>query len=338
MRFIAGLFFTLLILTSGAIFADTAFTQRQDVQQFIHSMVKEHHFSEKELTAIMNQVQLQPQIIESMEQPYEKKTWDVYRTLFLTPERLKGGLEFWKANQATLEKAQKRYGVPPEIIISILGVETLYGTRQGENKVLDSLATLAFTYPKRSKYFTSELKEYLLLCREHHVSPTTYHGSYAGAIGKPQFMPSSYRYYAVDFYNTGKRDLVNDDADSIGSIANYFHKHGWKTNQGIAQLAKVKGHRYQNLRINPRSANYQYSQLEAAGVSPVTAAHNHPSRAALIELTKTKGKEYWLAYPNFFVIMRYNSNPQYALAVYLLSQQLKMHWQETHTKKHRAYV
>ncbi|TAL65373.1 MAG: lytic murein transglycosylase B, partial [Legionella sp.] len=163
-------------------------------------------------------------------------------------------------------------------------------------------------------------------------------GSYAGAIGKPQFMPSSYRYYAVDFGNKGKRDLVNNNEDAIGSIANYFHKHGWKSREGIAQLANVQGRQYKRIRTNPRRANYHYYQLESAGIRPVTAAYHHPGRAALIQLTTKAGSEYWLAYPNFFVITRYNSNPQYALVVYLLSQQLKQQWAELNTQKLRAYV
>lgn len=340
MRQIIKLGFTALILflTSFASNANTAFTQRKDVQLFINQMVKQYHFNAKELTATLNQVQIQPQIIESMEKPYEKKDWDVYRDIFLTPQRLKGGIDYWAANKKTLDLAYKKYGVPPEIIIAILGVETLYGERQGENRVLDALATLAFDYPKRSRYFKHELKEYLLLCREHKVPATTYKGSYAGAIGQPQFMPSSYRNFAVDFHHKGIRDLVSNNADSIASIANYFRAHGWQTNAGVAQHAKVVGNNYKHIRMNPRRANYYYSQLIANGVRPVTAAHNHPARAGLIELTTAKGNEFWLAYPNFFVITRYNSSPQYALVVYLLSQQLKQQWVAMNTKKYRAYV
>lgn len=328
---------TSLLFFSFSSHSDTAFTQRKDVKQFINMMVTKHHFNAKQLTATMNQVSLKPQIIESMERPYEKKNWDVYRDLFLTAQRVQGGLDFWAANRTALDSAQKRYGVPPEMIVAILGVETLYGAKQGDHKVLDALATLAFEYPKRSPYFTKELTEYLLLCREHKVPATHYKGSYAGAIGKPQFMPSSYRYYAVDSNNKGHRDLVDNNEDVIASIANYFHKHGWKKNQGIAQTAQLKGWHFKKIQMNPRTANYNYKQLESAGVKPTTAAQNHPGRAGLIELMTAEGKEYWLAYPNFFVITRYNSSPQYALAVYLLSQQLKQQW-AAQEKKHRAYV
>lgn len=337
MRRINYLGFIALYLLSFLSHADAAFTQRKDVQLFIKSMVKDHHFNEKQVTDTMNQVQLQPQIIESMERPYEKKNWDIYKNLFLTPLRVKGGIDFWLANQKILDEAHRQYGVPPEIIVAILGVETLYGERQGTNKVLNALATLAFDYPKRSVYFTKELKEYLLLCKEHNVPANRYLGSYAGAMGKPQFMPSSYRYYAVDFHHKGKRDLMNNNADAVGSVANYFNKHGWKSNEGVAQLAQVKGYRYKRLSVNPKTANYHLSQLEAAGIKPITA-YNHPNHAGLIELNTDKGNEYWMAYPNFFVIMRYNSSPQYALVVYLLSQQLKAQWAVAKSLKSKAHV
>jgi membrane-bound lytic murein transglycosylase B len=337
MRLTFGLALTLLF-SSFSSFSDAHFTQRKDVKQFINSMVIQHQFSAKQLTAIMNQVVLQPQIIESMEKPYEKKNWDEYRNIFLTKDRLKRGLDFWLANQSTLKEAERRYGVPPEIIVAILGVETLYGEKQGENRILDALATLAFNYPKRSAYFTQELKQYLLLCREMGIPETQYKGSYAGAIGKPQFMPSSYRHYAIDFKNKGKRDLVSNNDDSIASIANYIHKHGWKSQEGIVQNAQLIGRRLKRIQMNPRSANYQYSQLEAAGVRPVTKSNNHPSQAGLIELITAVGKEYWIAYPNFFVITRYNSSPQYALVVYLLSQQLKQQWMAKNGKIYKIYA
>lgn len=326
----------LCFLLFSSAYANTVFTQRKDVQFFIHDMVTHYHFDQRQLTSIMNQVHLQPKIIESMEKPYEQKPWDVYKAIFLTPQHLQGGLRFWAINQKILAKIQRQYGIPAEIIVAILGVETLYGDRQGDNLVLDALATLAFEYPKRSAYFTKELKEYLLLCREHHVPATYYKGSYAGAIGKPQFMPSSYRHYAIDYNKKGHRDLVNNDADAIASIANFLHQHGWMTNQGIAQSARLNRF-HRRIYMNPKNANYRYAQLINAGVKPITAAHNHPARAGLIELTTQKGNEYWIAYPNFFVITRYNTSPQYALAVYLLAQQLKQQWNAT-AKKHRAYA
>lgn len=338
MRFSGLLGLGLALLFSSTTFSQSTFTQRKEVQLFIKEMVKQHHFNERQLIATLDQVQIQPQIIASMERPYEKKNWDVYKSLFLTPQRLNAGLEFWHANQKTLEQAQRKYGVPPEIIIAILGVETLYGAHQGNYRVLDALATLAFDYPKRAPYFKRELVEFLLLCREHAVSATQYRGSYAGAMGKPQFMPSSYRYYAIDFKNKGNRDLINNNEDVIASVANYFHKHGWTFQEGIAQPAQLNQWNIRSIHTNPTRANYTYKQLEKAGVRPTTAAYNHPGRAALMEFTTNDGKEYWLTYPNFFVITRYNTSPQYALVVYLLSQQLKQQWLALHTKKQIAYA
>jgi membrane-bound lytic murein transglycosylase B len=313
--------FTLLI--SAYATADEALVKRKDVQAFITKMVKEHHFNRNDVVLALKQAQYQPQIIESMDKPFEKKTWDIYRDLFLTPQRLQAGIEFWQQNQDILHKAEQQYGVPADIIVAIIGVETLYGKHQGNYRVLDALTTLAFYYPKREVFFKKELIEYLLLCREHDVSPTNYLGSYAGAIGKPQFMPSSYRFYAIDFTGKGTRDLINDDKDVIASVANYFHKHGWKINEAVAQPARVSGWRYKQIQTNSRAPNYDLKRLMAAGIKPDTSPPHYLRRAGLIELTTEKGQEFWLAYPNFYVITHYNTSPQYALVVYLLAQQLR---------------
>ncbi|MFC3909464.1 lytic murein transglycosylase B [Legionella dresdenensis] len=318
--------------------ADQNFTQRKDVQQFINFMVTKHGFQRKDLVNTFNNVQVQPRIIESMEKPYEKKTWDVYKQLFLTQQRVQGGIEFWQANQKALMQAEKKYHVPANIIVAIIGVETLYGKNQGNYRVLDALSTLAFNYPKREEFFKKELAEYLILCREHNVQPTQYLGSYAGAMGKPQFMPSSYRYYAADFTGNPKKDLMNDDNAVIASVANYFHKHGWMPNQGVAQPAQIYGSGYKKINTTNKTAAYDKKQLAAAGVKPVTAAVNPPEKAGLIELINQSGSEYWLAYPNFYVITRYNSSPQYAMAVYLLSQQLKTQWASSTQGKKFAYA
>jgi membrane-bound lytic murein transglycosylase B len=326
------------LFSSCILHADKTFTQRKDVQQFINLMVTKHGFNRQKLLQVMADVQLQPQIIESMNKPYEKKSWDVYKQLFLTPQRVQGGIDFWKNNQESLAKAEKQYGVPANVIVAIIGIETLYGKNQGNYRVIDALSTLAFNYPKRSEFFTKELGEYLLLCREHDVPPTQYLGSYAGAMGKPQFMPSSYRYYAANFTGTPKKDLMNDDQAVIASVANYFHKHGWSLNQGVAQPAKVVGTKYKHINTNYKTAAYNLKQLAAAGVKPLTASINHPGKVGLIELTTQAGPEYWLAYPNFYVITRYNTSPQYALAVYLLSQQLKNQWVANSHQQKFAYA
>lgn len=320
----------LVCLQIQGVNAKESLTKRQDVQAFVKEMVSKYHFDAKELNTVLESAEYQPKIIESMERPYEKKTWDVYRDLFLTEKRVREGLAFWQANQETLKKAEEKYGVPPHIIVAILGVETLYGKHQGRYRVLDSLTTLAFHYPKRAEFFKKELREYLLLCREQGVSPTEYLGSYAGAIGKPQFMPSSYRFYAVDFSGEGRRDLVKEDRDVIGSVANYFHRHGWKLGDDVVEPAEVKQGKVASLTKNARRAEYETSKLLASGInlSQQKTKQGRPEKAGLIELQTKAGQEYWLAYPNFYVITRYNTSPQYALVVYLLSQQLSEQFQQ----------
>jgi len=328
-----SLFFVLLPLQ-----ADPAFVKRKDVQEFIKDMVENQGFDKAQLTQTLNQVVIQPQVLEFISKPYEKKNWDTYRDLLLTANRVQEGLKFWQENQQALEKAEKTFGVPADIIVAILGVETQYGKYPGKFRVLDALSTLGFNYPPRAPFFKKELKEFLLLCKEHQVSPTEYYGSYAGAIGKPQFMPSSYRFYAVDFTGNGKKDLINDNTDTIGSVANYFHKHGWKMHESVAQPASINGKKYRNFQTNPKFANYQTRELQAAGVNPARIAAKQPGKAGLIELTTAEGKEYWMAYPNFFVITRYNTSPQYALVVYLLSEQLKAQKIQAKNNTHRAYA
>lgn len=327
MRQFSQLCFALLVLLNvSSVYADAALAQRQDVQLFMDELVKQHHFDKKQLTSILSEAQFQPKIIESMERPYEKKTWDVYKDLFLTPQRVQAGLAFWQDNKKALELAEKQFGVPANIIVAIIGVETLYGKNQGNYRVLDALTTLAFDYPKRSEFFTKELKEYLLLCREHGVPATQYMGSYAGAMGKPQFMPSSYRFYAVNFAGHGRVDLMNEDRDVISSVANYFRQHGWRMNEAVVQPAIVRGARYRHLTTNNKFPDYSFKHLISSGVRPSGQLRNHPDKAGVIELMTQQGEEYWVAYPNFYVITHYNSSPQYALVVYLLAQQLGTQW------------
>jgi membrane-bound lytic murein transglycosylase B len=315
-----------LCCLAGSGVADNALLQKQATHAFIDNMVDRYHFNRQELENTLRAAEFQPQIIASMERPYEKKSWDVYRALFLTPARLQAGLEFWKANRQALEQAEKQFGVPAPIIVAILGVETLYGKHQGNYRVLDALTTLAFYYPKRSEFFTKELQEFLLLCQEHHVAPTEYHGSYAGAMGKPQFMPSSYRFYALGMNGHAHPNLMQNDQDAIASVANYFHKHGWKMHDWVAEPVSRVHALPKGFAVNNKHADYEYRRLVRAGL--ISGAHpsHHPEKAGLIELTTQAGLNYWIAYPNFYVITRYNTSPQYALVVYLFSQQLHHQW------------
>jgi membrane-bound lytic murein transglycosylase B len=299
-------------------------------------MVAKHGFTRSYLNAALSQAVYQPQIIESMTKPYEKKPWDVYKQLFLTNERIERGMAFWQANKEALARAEKQYQVPANIIVAIIGIETIYGKHQGNYRVLDALSTLAFYYPARAPFFKKELAEFFLLCREHRVAPTEYLGSYAGAMGKPQFMPSSYRFYAADFVGNTKKDLMHDDEAVIASVANYIHKHGWRFYQGVAEEARVRGHQYKRIHTEYKNAVYTPSQLAQAGIRPLSSMHSTSSKAGFLEFVTDKGPEFWLAYPNFYVITRYNTSPQYAMAVYLLSSQLK-NQQMAHTSGWRGH-
>lgn len=314
----------MIIILSMATFVNAAVDKSSSKaeQAFINDMVANYGFNKKELISILNKAKYQPKIIESMNNPYEKKSWDAYKKLFLTQNRVDAGLEFLNANKEELIKVEKKYGVPANIIVAIIGVETLYGKRQGEYRVLDALTTLAFHYPKRSAFFTKELREYLLLCREQKISPTKYLGSYAGAIGAPQFMPSSYRFYAVDASGNGQADLMNQNKDIIHSVANYFVKNGWKSDAEVAEPAKVSGKKYKKLSVNTKTAGYSFTDILSSGVKPSISRMKHPKKAGLIRLETVNGHEYWIAYENFYVITRYNTSPQYALVVYLLAEKL----------------
>ncbi len=300
-------------------------TQREDVKAFIQKMVKEHQFEEKELNQWFNAAHLQPGIIASMTKPAEALSWDRYQGIFLTPERIKQGADFLRTHAKTLTAAQQKYGVPAEVIVAILGVETFYGARTGQYSVLDSLITLGFDYPPRSKFFLSELEQFLLLAREEHWDPTLIKGSYAGAMGSPQFISSSYRNFAVDFSNDGKRDLLGNIDDAIGSIANYFKLCGWQADNNIIVLpAAVKGEQYKAIiaaKGNPKPS-HTLVQLTPLGIQ--AQSKNLPEQSfAFIVLEGTKGPEYWLGGHNFYVITRYNHSTNYAMAVYNLSQKIK---------------
>jgi membrane-bound lytic murein transglycosylase B len=318
--------FCLTMLFCFTAFADQSLLHKKSVDVFIHQMVNQYHFDKRQLRNILLAARFQPKIIESMERPYEKKTWDVYQELFITPLRVQSGVEFWKSHRAELAKAEQQFGVSAAMIVAIIGIETLYGKNQGNYRVLDALTTLAFYYPARSEFFTKELKEFLLLCREHGVWATKYMGSYAGAMGKPQFMPSSYRAYALNQRGKRQTDLMNNDRDVIVSVANYFHQHGWKANAPVAQPVTMSPYALKRINMAKKYASYSMSTLLSSGVKP-HGAYDKNSFAGVIELITKHGQEYWLAYPNFYVITRYNSSPQYALAALLLSEKISKNMQ-----------
>ncbi len=302
--------------------ADAALLQRPEVSGFIDAMVKSHGFTRAELEQLFTAVQLRPEIIEAITRPAESKPWNAYRPLFLTAERIDGGVDFWHRHETELDAARKQFGVDPQIIVAIIGVETRYGRFTGRYKVADALSTLAFDYPPRAEFFRKELEQFLLMTREEGIGPLEITGSYAGAIGEPQFMPSSYRNYAVDFDGDGKRDLWNNERDVIGSVANYFKVHGWIEGGTVAVPARNQDERYKPLLDAGLKPHMSAGELAGYGITPNWHITD-TAPVALLELDATQGPEQWVTFNNFYVITRYNRSPLYAMAVYQLSEAIR---------------
>ncbi len=313
------LLLALLLALSGPVSAESVLDKFADTRTLIDEMVQEHGFDRDELTALFARVEFHPKIIETITRPAESKPWHQYRPIFLTEKRIRGGVEFWAENAALLAQAEKEYGVPAHIIVAIIGVETYYGRHKGTYKVVEALSTLGFGYPKRSKFFRGQIKEFLLMAREEQRDPLEFLGSYAGAMGMPQFIPSSFRHYAVDFDKDGHRDLWDNRADIIGSVANYFHQHRWKLGEPVTSRAELKGkapEQYLGQNFKPA---IELRQLKAAGVMPMKPVEEQ--KVALLELeSDAQHKEYWVTLHNFYVITRYNRSPLYAMAVHQLSE------------------
>jgi len=317
----------LLCMLPGSVSAN--YTQREDVQEFIQQMHNEHGFDKASLMQLMKGVKQQTTALEAIARPAEGVlTWKDYRKIFLTEKRIEKGVKFWKDNVELLSRAEKEFGVPSEYLVAIIGVETYYGKRAGNYLVLDALTTLGFDYPienttqkrrdKREKFFRKELKEFLLMTRDEKLDPRTLKGSYAGAMGMPQFIPSSFRAYAVDFDGNGVRDFWSSSADPIGSVANYFKRHGWKKDQPVVSPAIVRSEakKLGGKKVKPLKSVAEYKK---AGVQPKDKFSGN-AKAALLKFDGKEGEEYWLGLQNFYVITRYNHSPLYAMAVYQLSQ------------------
>lgn len=307
--------------------------QREDMQSFIDEVSKKHNFSRAQLESWFKDTKIKPEIIAAITRPYEAQPWHRYKKLFVTDTHIKNGVAFWKENAKTLERAQAKFGIPPEIIVAIIGVETRYGKYKGSHSVLDALSTLAFTYPKRSSFFKKELEQFLLLVTEQGLDPTTMVGSYAGAIGVPQFISSSYRRYAVDFSGNGQSDLINNIEDAIGSVANYFAVHGWKPNEPVAVQAKLNTNKKQIDKLEQSARNpkpiYSLTELKKNGIETKVPFKQKDEKFAVLSFDETEGKDYWLGLNNFYVITRYNHSHHYAMAVFQLSEKLKEAYSKT---------
>ncbi|WP_455217653.1 lytic murein transglycosylase B [Kaarinaea lacus] len=317
-----SIFWLIFLLATPVVLAKqniTDFSQNEDVQAFIEEVSQKHGFKKDELKKLFAKVEFKQKIIDAITRPAESKPWYEYRPIFVTETRITEGVKFWNEHQDELERAHQEYGVPPEIIVAIIGVETRYGRHKGGHRVMDSLSTLAFGYPKRAQFFKGELEQYLLLAREENLDPLSVKGSYAGAMGKAQFISSSYRNYAVDFDGDGKRDLWNNTSDAIGSVANYFKRHKWQPGGPITTPAIVGSNHIQVLVEKGIKPHSTVADLRKRGVTPKTKVEPD-EMGALIELENLAGREYWLGLNNFYVITRYNHSPLYAMAVYQLGQ------------------
>lgn len=312
------------------------FTQWKDVAAFIDEMVERHGFDRTELEATFRRIRYLDATIQLIKPapPGRPKNWRAYRARFIEPIRIDAGVAFWDAHADALARAEERFGVPAEIIVGILGVETVYGRNTGNFRVLDALTTLAFDYPatpnrtSRMEFFRRELENTFLLAREAGVDPLSLFGSYAGAVGWPQFMPGSIRKYAVDFDGDGKVDLRNSPVDAVGSIANFLVEHGWKRGEPTvfpATISSSEPNRAWEMFIG-QSLEPQFSlaELKAAGISP-TIEPPAELPFGLVDLQNgTEPTEYWLGAKNFFAITRYNRSFFYAMSVIDLGRAVSM--------------
>lgn len=300
------------------------FANNPNAQQFIDKMVNKHGFDRQQLQEILSQAKRLDSVLRLMDNQAPTTSvkppsgpngaWLRYRKKFITPDNVQNGVVFWNQYEDALNRAWQVYGVPPEIIVGIIGVETRWGRVMGKTRILDALATLSFNYPRRAEYFSGELETFLLMARDEQDDPLNLKGSFAGAMGYGQFMPSSYKQYAVDFSGDGHINLW-DPVDAIGSVANYFKTHGWVKGDQVAVMANGQAPGLPN----GFKTRYSISQLAAAGLTPQQPLGNH-QQASLLRLDVGTGYQYWYGLPNFYTITRYNHSTHYAMAVWQLGQ------------------
>lgn len=312
----------LLALMASPVMADSLNSEGQR-DEFVRHMADEHGFDAGEIRSLLAGAEVREDILEAMRRPAEARPWHEYYPIFLNPARVQGGVRFWRENAEVLERASEEFGVPPEIIVAIIGVETSYGSYTGRYRVLDALATLGFAYPPRSEFFLRELEQFLLLARELDMPATRVRGSYAGAMGMPQFISSSYRNYAVDFNEDGRTDLWNTHADIIGSVARYFSRHGWEDGETVAIRAGGELDNPEAFNLRQREPDYTLGELREAGL---TSGGEYPDdrKATIIRLETAEDEyEYWKGFNNFYVITRYNHSKLYGMAAWQLSRMIR---------------
>jgi membrane-bound lytic murein transglycosylase B len=319
---------------SAAVQAASGYERRADVRAFIDAMAREHGFSRKALTRWFRDVRYQPKIIEAMERPIvAPPKWFEYAPQFLARARIDGGVAFWQAHADALARAQDEFGVPPEVVVAIIGVETFYGRNIGNYRVIDALTTLAFDYPRRASFFRDELREFLLLARDEKFSPLVPKGSFAGAFGVPQFMPHSVRQYAVDYDGDGHVDLWQSGDDAVGSIANYLARHDWLRGQPIWSKAMIAPSQRDGVLRRLDGGLSERRPLAAWNADGVAAERlpdplsPEPVGLLALELSDAEsdadGQDLRIVFPNFYVITRYNKSRLYASAVTALAEAIR---------------
>ena len=321
-RAVAGLLSTAALIACHAAPVAAQKPLRPEVVTFIEEMVRKHGFERAVLQRMFSQVQPRPRIVRAMSAPVTARPWHEFRGRYIEATRIAGGVKFWEQNAVALLRASREYGVPEEIIVATIGIETFYGRDTGTVKVIDALATLAFDYPPRAELFRGELEEYLLLAREAGFDSLSVRGSYAGAMGIPQFLPSSYRKYALDFDGDGRRNLWDDPADSIGSVANYYRTFGWLTGEQIVVPVEAAESGIDTMMAAGIKPHLKVGELRRRGVVPLAPVRDE-AEAALFAVETEGGLRYWLGLQNFYVITRYNRSVNYAMAVYELAREVR---------------
>jgi membrane-bound lytic murein transglycosylase B len=320
-RFLRVATVALALTASGTVAAD--YSENARATAFVQKVVAKHGWDKAEITALLAQAQKQESVIKAIERPAESKSWAQYQDIFLIPKRIEGGVEFWNKHAKTLARAEQQFGVPAQIIVAILGVETLYGERMGTYRVIDTLVTQAFEFPAdswRARFGAEQLESLILLAKEQKFNPLELEGSYAGAMGYGQFIPTSYRAYAVDFDGDGIDDIWHNPVDAIGSIANYLKENGWRGGEDITVPAAVAAKADPAVVNRALKADSTITELEQKGYTATIKVQKQS--AGVVELEGKNGQEFWLGLANYFVITTYNRSRLYAMAVYQLSEKI----------------
>jgi len=291
-----------------------------EIKEIKSILINKHNINSNYIDTVFQEIKFRKKTLDSMSNAVERKaTWERYKKIFITQKRIKEGVAYHKKNYKILQEIEKKYGVPSEVIVAFLGVETNYGKRIGRVKVLDSLATLALQHPRRSKYFKAQLIYFIVLTYQNKLDFNSLYGSYAGAMGAPQFMPESYIKLGVDYNKDGKVDLWNNKYDIYASIANYLVKNGWKKNEAIYSKIKIK-----DVYVNDifKDGDVKTVSIENTRLKKILKGNNLNSGKKYLILLSKKNKEYKLGYKNFKVIMSYNPSTFYAMVVSELSEKI----------------